>query len=158
MGKTIKSPGKPFTKFDVKNKKLVIKLLSFETNFAKSSHGQSFYKNPLNRPQISLDVEKIFNRITLDHFGYDTSDKSVANYRTIFRTYFKSPDNYDEEVIRESYYMIGNKCVFYTNPPLKIGETIPDCNLATLNATTTLYDEIKQAGGKYTVVAAFSLS
>ena len=158
MGRSSKKPGKPFTQKDVKNKELIIKLLTFETNFAKSKEGQSFYRNSSYRPRISLDVEKTFNRITLDHFGYDTSDESVENYRTIFKTYFKSPDNYDKDVIGASYYMINNKCVFYTKPHLKKGETIPNCNLLSGDHTTTLHDEINKLGGRYTVFAAFSLS
>ena len=57
---------------------------------------------------MSLDVEKMINRIVLNYFGFDTSNESVENYRTIFRTYFKSPNDYDVEVINSVHYMREN--------------------------------------------------
>lgn len=160
MGRTEIKKVRPFTPQDVQNRDLVIKMLKYEESFAKSEKGQSLYKNPLNRPFVSLNVEHSINRVTLDHFNFDTSDESVGNYRTIFKTYFKSPNDYDKEVINSSYYMRNNKCVFYQHPPLKLGEKIPNCELTLLDGKTktTLYDAIAKENGKHTVFAAFSLS
>lgn len=151
---------KPFTINDIHNKKLVIQMLKFEEHFTKSKEGQALYANKLNRPLVSLDIEHSINRIVLDHFDFDTSDKSVENYRTIFKTYFKSPDDYDKEVINSVHYMRENKCVFYKNPIIEIGQKIPNCELTELDGQkkTTLYDAIKKEAGEYTVFAAFSLS
>lgn len=160
MGKQKKKLLTLFTKKNVLDKFLVIRMLRFEEIFTKSSEGQVLYKNPFSRARISLDVEHSINRITLDHFNFDTSDVSVAAYRTIFRTYFNAPDDYDKEVINSVHYMRENKCMFYTKPILEIGQTIPDCELVEQNGekTTSLHAAIKKEDGVHTVFAAFSTS
>ncbi len=160
MGKQKTKNVRPFTMDNVKNKSLVIDMLNFEETFTKSDQGQLFYKNPFNRPYVSLDILYAINRIVLDKFNFDTSDKSVENYRTIFKTYFTSPDNYDKDVMQAVHYMRENKCVFYKYPPMKIGQKIPNTELTKLDGKTktSLHDEISNGKGDYTVFAAFSLS
>lgn len=159
MGKKKKVKVKAFTRECVESKGLVIKMLNYEEQMAKSQFGQDLYRNPLNHPFISLNVEKSFNRLTLSHFGFDTSDKSVENYRTIFKTYFKSPQDYDRDVINASYYMRNNKCVFYKTIKLNVGDETPNVPLYKLDGIeeTTLYDCIDPSN-KYAIFAAFSLS
>ncbi len=163
MGRYIGKQLKPFTEQHVKDRELVIKMLKFETDYAKSEKGQMMYKNPLNFPGTSLTVEYAFNRVTLTEFGFETDDTDVENYRSIFRTYFKSPTDYDKEVIEASYYMKNNKCVFYEKAPMLLGQKIPNCDLYYLNGETktTLYDTIINNDGTvptYSIFAAFSLS
>ncbi|AYV82005.1 MAG: hypothetical protein Homavirus2_9 [Homavirus sp.] len=150
----------PFTINHVNDRQLVINMLKYEEELTKSEYGQSLYKNPLNSPLISLNVEKTFNRLTLVLFGFDTTDDSVEMYRTIFKTYYKSPYEYDKEVLDSVHYMRENKVVYYKNKPLKIGDIIPDCKLYNLDGTTqtSLYDAINKTNSAYTVVAGFSLS
>ena len=159
MGKRSFAENKEFTINDAHNKALIIKMLQYEDIFSKNE-GQAFYKNPIYRPYISLDIILTINRIVLDKFGYDTSDTSVENYRCIFNIYFKSSDDYDKEVMQSVHYMRENKCIYYKNPPIKIGQIIPNCELTKLNGKTktTLYNAIKNEDGRYTVFAAFSLS
>lgn len=126
----------PFTNDNVLDRDLVIKMLKHEEEIAIGDWGQSRYRDPSSRASISLDNEYAFNRTTLYDFGFDTSDESVANYRTIFRTYFKSPDHYDQEVINASYYMRNNRCVFYRSKPLVKGDLLPNCRLYMLDGTT----------------------
>jgi hypothetical protein len=52
MGITSKTKHKSFTKEDVLNRELVIKMLKFEEELTKSDYGQNLYKNPLNEPFI----------------------------------------------------------------------------------------------------------
>ena len=73
MGITPKTR-KPFTRNDILNRNLVIRMLRFEEELTKSEYGQNLYKNPLNKPFISLTVEKALNRKVLSEFGFDTSD------------------------------------------------------------------------------------
>lgn len=150
----------PFTQKDVNNRELVIKLLSYEETLAKSETGQSLYKNPLNNPITSLTVEKILNRMTLLEFGFDTSDESVEQYRTIFKNYYKSPTDYDKEVLDSVYYMRENKCVYYTTAPIEVNDVCPNVELVELDGIqkSNLYDIINRSGFDYTVIAAFSLS
>lgn len=151
---------KPFTNADVKNKPLVIKMLNYEEEITKSDIGRTLYSTKLNRPLVTLTVEHTLNRLTLAHFNFDTSDESVEMYRTIFLNYYTSPTEYDAEVLNAVHYMRANKCVYYTQPPLQIGDVIPDCKLFMIDGenVTSLYDEINRAGAIKTVIAAFSLS
>lgn len=159
MGVTETLSTKPFTHTDVLNRDLVIQMLKYEEQLTKSDDGQSLYRNTLNRPLVSLTIEKTLNRLTLAQFGFNTSDDSVETYRTIFRTYYRSPTNYDKEVLNSVHYMRENKCVYYKEPPLQIGDIIPNCSLYNIDGITetTLYDIIDKSA-KYTMIAAFSLS
>lgn len=149
----------PFTTAHVADKQLVIKMLQFETAYAKSDAGRELYATTLNKPLISLNVEKTLNRITLSEFGFDTTDESVETFRTIFKTYYKSPTDFDVDVINASYYMKGNKLMYYQMPELALGQKIPDCDLLCLDETVrTLFSAIAKMSAKYTVIAAFSLS
>lgn len=156
MGKQKINNLNPFTINDVKNKQLVIQMLNYEEQLTKSDYGQSLYKNTLNKPLISLTIEYAINRLVLAYFEFDTTDASVAMYRTIFKTYYKSPNDYDADVLNAVHYMRENKCVYYKMPVLQIGDKIPDCVLYNLNGTeTTLYDIPKAS---HTLIGAFSLS
>lgn len=157
MGKT-KSYRNPFTIDDVKNKNLVIQMLNYEELITKSDTGQSLYKNKLNLPLVSLNVEKALNRLTLIHFNFDTSDESVELYRSIFKNYYRSATDYDKDVLGAVHYMRENKCVYYTKPIINIGDTIPNCDLYELDGKTktSLYDIINNSD--YTLIESFSLS
>lgn len=150
----------PFTIDHVNNKDLVIKMLKKEEELIKSASGQERYKNIYNKPYISLTNEYAFNRKILSLFGFDTSDYSVNNYRSIFRTYYHSPTNYDHDVINSSHYMRNNRCVFYTSPSINVGDIIPNVELyeADGKTKTTIYDIVKKYNANETIIAAFSMS
>lgn len=158
MGNTNSS--KKFCTKDVKNKQLVIKMLKYEEQLTKSQFGQSLYANPLNTSLTSLHVEETLNRLTLTHFGFNTSDESVEMYRTIFKTYYRSPNDYDKDVIDSVHYMRENKCVFYTSKVINIGDVAPDCELYDYKTLSklSLYNILSQGTTIYSIVAAFSLS
>ena len=154
-------PTCPFTVQNVKDKSLVIKMLQYEEELATSDWGQEQYRN--HNSTVSLNTEYLFNRKTLTYFGFDTSDESVSNYRSIFSNYFNSPTDYDADVIGASYYMRNNRCVFYTAKPLEQGDIIPDCPLFMLDGQpTTLYDAMKKSNSSASpssaLVCAFSSS
>jgi hypothetical protein len=150
----------PFTQEHVKQRDLVIRMLKFEEETTKSEFGQSLYANHLNNPFVSLTVEKTLNRITLSHFGFSTDDDSVENYRTIFGTYFESPEVYDKEVVDSVHYIRENKCVFYKKPDIKFGQVIPNCALYNLKSGSQeqLHDIINFANTNYAMLCPFSLS
>jgi len=162
MGKIEQNIGNaiPFTITNVKNKELVIQMLNYEEQLTKSNYGQSLYKNTLNKPLISLTIEYAINRLVLAKFGFDTTDRSVSMYRTIFKTYYNSPHDYDPDVLNAVHYMRENKCVYYKMPPLQINDKIPNCELYNLDGITktTLHDTINNLNSKYTLIGAFSLS
>jgi hypothetical protein len=149
-----------FTQEHLLDRDLIIRMLKHEEDIATSQWGQKRYKDPLNRVSISLDNEYAFNRRTLHDFGFSNSDQSVQNYRTIFRTYFKDPLNYDKEVIGSSYYMRNNRCVYYTAKPILAGELLPNCRLYMSDGVTEtdLHTAIGGDGVRKALVCAFSNS
>ncbi len=160
MGRSNIINPKSFTLNDVKNKGLVIQMLNYEEQITKSDNGQGLYKNTLNMPLISLNIEKILNRQTLMHFGFDTTDASVEMYRTIFKNYYNSPTDYDKEVLNSVHYMRENKCVYYQSPIINVGDIIPNCEIYELDGKTetSLYDVINKNKANYTLIESFSLS
>ena len=147
----------PFNNTALQNKELIISMLKAEETLIRSKYGQDKFKNKLNNSGSSLMLTKAFHREILYKFSFNTSDDDVEMYRSIFRTYFRSPTDYDKDVIEASHYMRNNRCVFYTTPVLQVGDIYPDCTLTTLNGTNTqLYNHLNPNG--YTFVGAFSNS
>lgn len=139
------SPAIQFTDTQLHDRDLVIRMLTWESELMCSPEGQARYKLAGSGQFTSLDNEYAFNRMVLRNFGFATDDSSVANYRRIFRTYFRGPDEYDKEVIGSSHYMRNNRCVFYKAPKIRCGYTIPDVPLLTPDSqNTTLYEAINR--------------
>jgi hypothetical protein len=139
-------PEQEFTENELSNRDLVIRMLKWESEYMCSEEGQQRYRTIGSGQFTSLDNEYAFNRRVLREFGFTTTDHSVANYRQIFRTYFRSPTDYDAEVIQASHYMRNNRCVFYTTPEIHPGDKIPDVPLLTSGAgqmPISLYDAIR---------------
>ena len=148
-----------FTKKDVKNKELIMRMLKYEDSIYLGEKGKEIYDNKYYRPRISLDPEYTINRMALINFGYDGSDESVNNYRSIFQNYYNSANDYDEEVLSCVTYMRNNKCVYYKSPCINVNDIIPNCTLYYLDGkkTTNLYDILKK-DYKYGIIAAYSNS
>ncbi len=143
IDRDISSSAEQFTDTQLHDRDLVIRMLTWESAMMCSEAGQARYKQEGSGQFTSLDNEYAFNRMVLRNFGFATDDSSVANYRRIFRTYFRGPDDYDKEVIGSSHYMRNNRCVFYRTPEIRCGDTIPDVPLLTPDSqNTTLYDAI----------------
>lgn len=159
MGKTIKSKKVPFTSKHVKDRDLVIRMLRSENDYVKTSAGQKMLTTKLNFSFTSLMTTYAFHRIVLNMYGFDTTNESVRNYRNIFRTYFRSPHDYDKDVIESVYYMRENKCVFYTKPVINIGDTLTDCELLTRDGNnTTLFELLSTKKFNNAIISAFSHS
>ncbi len=165
MGKKEKSQTeveiKPFTEEDLLNRELVIKMLKYEDTLINDENfGQKIYKSEFNGKGTSLDPQFIIQRAVLSEFDFDTSDKSLLTYREIFRTYYKSPSDYDKEVLDSVTYMRENKCVYYTSPVIKIGDKIPDVNLYQIDGKTTvsLCKDILKTPFEKTLIMSFSQS
>jgi hypothetical protein len=152
---------KPFKMTDVKNRDLILKMLKYEDSIITSEVGQSIYRNKVNEALFSIEPQLIIQRMTLKHFGFDTDDDSGSNYREIFRNYYKSPTNYDKEVLQSVTYMRANRCVYYTQPIIKVGDKIPNVELYDLDGKTKLdlhKDILKEGDFNYAFMCAFSTS
>lgn len=149
----------PFNVEQVNDKDLVIRMLKYEEEYNRENN-IAIYQGEMYSHLPDIEKIKRINRATLLHFGFDTSDESVKNYKRIFRTYFRSAEDYDEEVINSSYYMRYNRCVFYVEPIINVGDQIPDCKLLTVDnqEEVSLHNIIKEYDGVYTLVAAFSMT
>lgn len=159
MRDCFEKPRRHFTTDDVKNKELVLRMLHFEDVVIRGPMGNAIFADPSIPHLKSLETYYIFHRITLAEHGFFTEESDVANYRTIFSNYYRSPHDYDKEVINAVCYMRENKCVFYDAPPINHGDLAPDVELLTLaGESTTLHTLIEANPHKYTFVGAFSNS
>lgn len=160
MGKIPLSIG-GFTADHAKDKELVLRMLRYENEYGLSEEGTSIYKSELFDPHTLFPIY-VTHRHVLSFFGFDTSDESVANYRTIFSNFYESPTVYDKDVINSVFYMKQNKCMFYTRPKPKIGDVLIDSQLTCLDGRTKimlsaiLSDALHSC--KYFFVCSFSSS
>ena len=157
---------KDFTSRHLVDRDLIIKMLKYEDSIILSPVGIEIRKLYPD----GLDSDIIINKITLNNFDFKRDHKSLQNYRKIFRTYYKSPSEYDKEVMDSVAYMRENKCVFYKLPEPQIGEVLPNCDIYKLNdsfekisSATSIYDEIKNIykygdNPKHIFVSGFSNS
>ena len=159
MGKGSTDQSQSFTLNEVKNRNLVIEMLKYEDSLIHGETGQEIYKNPLYKPRVSLLPEYSIHRLVLSKFGFTTSAEDVKNYRSIFRNYYHSPDDYDQEVLSSVTYMRENKCVYYTEPIVNVGDQIPNCPIYESDGITqtTLYDQLGQ-NFQYAFIGGFSNS
>lgn len=168
----------PFTQKHLKDRNLIISMLKAEEILWKSDIGQDLHRTEaeinVNFPQcerkkLKLDMAQyeIQRRILLD-FGFSPDKESTDNYREIFRTYYRSPTDYDKEVLDSVHYMRHNRCVYYTAPIINVGDNIKDVlkdpeqppinvqNLAGENKA--LLDIINNIPEQKIILAAFSMS
>jgi len=159
MGRKDKINELPFTEQTLLDKELIIQMLKYEDSIILGDIGKEIYSDVTYKPRISLTPEYAIHRKVLSNFGFDTSDESVENYRKIFKTYYNSATDYDQEVLSCVAYMRENKCVYYTDPVINVGDIIPDCELYQLNGKdkTTIKDHFGD-NFNYAFIAAFSTS
>ncbi len=148
-----------FTQKDIENRKLIIQILKYEDSLILGSVGDNIFKSNAFELFTDLETTYIFHRLTLNYFNFESDDESVENYRKIFSHYYKSPTDYDKEVIESVAYMRENRCVFYTSEKLNIGDTFPDSELYELDGKTkvSIYNKINKEDN-YTIIGAFSNS
>ncbi len=159
MGVSTLGQLRPFTPTDVRNRDLVLAMLRHEDILFLGTKGQALFKDTSFEHLTNLETYYTFHRATLAKHGFQTTDKDVETYRTIFRNYYTSPTEYDAEVLNAVCYMRENKCVYYTDPPPIVGDPAPEVALATLDGVpTTLHTILKKLPHKYVFVGAFSNS
>ena len=78
--------------------------------------------------------------------------------RKIFLKYYKSPTEYDEEVLQSVTYMRENKSVYYTKPDYNIGDLFKPVKVYDVSENViNLIDKIN-AQDRYTFIGGFSTS
>lgn len=149
----------PFDKSQIENKSLILKMLKFEDDYYLSDEGQQFLKD-YGKNTTSLEGSKSIQRLTLNEFGFESKEKDLKNYRSIFNYYYNSPNDYDKDILNSVYYMRENRCLYYNTKPIKIGDIIPNVNIYKLDGKTTtdIYSILKEKNYDKTIIGAFSLS
>ncbi len=118
----------PFTKKHIFDKELVLKMLSYEDAYIFSPEGQDLYSSFGFQRFTSSEPEFSTARRTLSHFGFDTDDESLSNYRHINANWYKGPHpgQHDPDIMAAVVYLRANKCLRYTLPKPCRGEVIPN--------------------------------
>lgn len=161
MGVASLTPKQAFTIDDVRNRDMIIKMLSCEDDIIHGS-AQAMYKTDHYLPRQSLTIEHAIQRIVLDSFGFTTTDQDVSNYRKIFSNYYTSATEYDKEVLNSVTYMRENKLLYYDRPPVQIGQDVSTqlkhCFVSAVDGVlqTTLSEIMGQFSWNCMFVAAFS--
>ncbi len=145
---------------DIKNKELVIKMLTDEDTLINSETGQDIYRNMYNGRGTTLEPAFIIQRMILTKYNFTTDQESLNNYREIFRTYYHGPTNYDWSVLKCVTYMRENLCPYYTSKIIEIGDVIPNTSLFKLDGVTkiNLDTDIFISKYQHTFLCAFSTS
>lgn len=145
------------------NRELVLKMLNHEDKLIHDDKTLAMYDDPFYESQDGLFIIKTIQRITLSDFGFINDDDDLEIYRNIFRTYYRSPTDYDSEIINAVTYFRENKTIFYQAPEINIGENIKyllnQINLLDLNENLhNLLTLVSTNPKKYTYVGGFSAS
>ena len=144
-----------FTKNHVLDRDLIISMLRYEDYIMLSKIGIDI--NLEFKHQKDLSAIFTIHRLVLDKFNFTNDDDSVLLYRTIFKTYYNNPNDYDKEVINSVAYMRNNKCIFYKKRVLDIGDEYIDCPIYNLETKTTIkLSDLIDISYNYTFFAAFS--
>jgi len=157
---------KPFTSKDVSNRELIIRMLRFEDSIIHSEEGRAIYRNPLLQVGTSRNADFAIKRKTLTNFGFDTTDASMENYLGSFRNYYRSPTDYDSEVISSVTYMRENRLIYYKTIRPTVNQIIPNCKIQLLEPHSLGYDlpqvdlhsNLKENQSDYYIIHAFSTS
>lgn len=155
----VDSSGKVFSYEDIKNRELILKMLEYEDKLYLSDKGQEILKN-YGDNFVSLEGSKIIQRMTLQSFGFSSSDDSMKNYRRIFHNYYNSSEDYDKEVLSKVFYMRENRCLYYKEPEINIGDTLPDIDVYNLDGKTqtSIHNILNNKDYNHCIIAAFSMS
>ena len=101
-----------FTKKHIQNKQLIINMLQFEDTIIHSEFGKSIYDDNSYEHFTNLEAMYAIHRYVLKYFNFHTNEDNIENYRKIFSYYYKSPTDYDKDVILAVSYMRENELPF----------------------------------------------
>lgn len=157
----VSTGGIEFSQDHVRNRDLILKMLKAEEQLYMSKLGQEHILN--HGGLSSLDNVKTLQRQILKEFKFNPSNTSLDNYRTIIQTYYRSPDDYDQEIMSSVVYLRENRLLYYKTSKPEIRQTYIDLPVYDRGSERKLYisDLIKQAkqnGKTRLICAAFSVS
>lgn len=127
---------KPFTIDDLYNRKLMLEMLRKEDELFMSKLGQEHLTQ--HGGLTSLEGNKVLQRDILNRFGYLADDDSLRLYRSVIHVYYKSPQEYDREIMNSVVYLRENRLLYYDTMKPRIGQKYVDVDLLTLDGTETV--------------------
>lgn len=148
-----------FDETHIRDRDLILRMLKYEDKLFLSNQGQKFLQE-YGENTTSLEGSKSIQRMTLNNFGFESTEHDLKKYRTIFHYYYVNSLNYDADILNSVYYMRENKCLYYKSKPIELGIQIPNTNVYGLDGTTQydLHQLIRSKNYSKTILAAFSLS
>lgn len=151
--------GRPFTKEDLHNRDLVLTMLKAEDELFMSDLGQEHLRR--HGGIYTIESNKVMQREILKQHGFLTDDDSLSNYRSVIHVYYRSPTDYDKEVMNSVVYLRENHLLYYPTVKPQPGQDYIDVELLTLDGQSKvkLSELMKEDKGKNNLlVAAFSVS
>jgi hypothetical protein len=121
----------------ISDRDLVIRMLQHEDQLFHSPAGQEIVSHAVF---TSIEGSNTLKRKTLNHFGFSTCDESLDNYNKIISYYYRSPHDFDADVMNSATYFRMNRCLYYDSPILRVGDTIPDVLLDDKNRLFDVLD------------------
>jgi len=147
-----------FTPEHLDNRELIINMLKHEDSIIHGEIGQAIFDDPSYEHFSSLEGMNTIQRLVLHDFNFINDDEAVQNYKKIFLKYYKSPTDYDAEVLQSVTYMRENKSVFYTAPDYNVGDTFKSLQVYDVSKDLiNLMDKINPKD-RYTFIGGFSTS
>lgn len=147
-----------FTIEHLDNRDLIIRMLKHEDSIILGDIGRTIFEDTSYEHFSSLEGMHTIHRIVLNDFNFINDDTAVQIYKKIFLKYYKSPTDYDLEVLESVTYMRNNKSVYYTNSDYNVGDTFKSVLVNDINENIiNMIDKINSKD-KYTIIGGFSTS
>lgn len=152
---------KTLSKFTIEhldNRQLIINMLKHEDSIIHGDIGKTIFEDPSYEHYSSLEGMHSIHRIVLHDFNFMNDDEAVQNYKKIFSKYYRSPTDFDAEVLQSVTYMRENKSVYYTKPDYNVGDTFKTLSVYDVSENIiNLIDKINPQD-RYTFIGGFSTS
>jgi hypothetical protein len=133
-------------------------MLKHEDSIILGDIGKTIFEDTSYEHYSSLEGMHSIHRIVLHDFNFQNDDEAVQNYKKIFSKYYKSPTDFDEEVLQSVTYMRENKSVYYTTLDYNVGDTFKPIAVYDVSENLiNLMDKINPQD-RYTFIGGFSTS
>lgn len=89
----------------IRDKKLILKMLEHEESIIYGDIGKIIYDDYSNEHLCFIEFQMAIHKIVLKDFNFSNKESDIQNYRMIFSYYYKSPNNYDKDIINAVSYL-----------------------------------------------------
>jgi hypothetical protein len=152
---------KDLSKFTIEhldNRQLIINMLKHEDSIIHGDIGKTIFEDPSYEHFSSLEGMHTIHRIVLHDFNFINDDEAVQKYKKIFLKYYKSPSEYDKEVLDSVTYLRENKSLYYTSPDYDVGDKFKPIAVYDVSKNLVNLKDKINPGDRYTIIEGFSTS